>query len=92
MLKDTLAQAGIVVNKNSVPFDKRGPRITSGLRLGPPAMTTRGMKEDEMKIIAGFIRKVLENPGSDNILTEVREAVLDLCSGFPIYQHMEEGD
>ncbi len=87
-----LGQAGIVVNKNSVPFDKRGPRITSGLRLGTPAMTTRGMKEDEMKIIAGFIRKVLENPGSDNILTEVREAVLDLCSGFPIYQHMEEGD
>ena len=87
-----LGQAGIVVNKNSVPFDKRGPRITSGLRLGTQAMTTRGMKEDEMKIIAGFIRKVLENPGSDNILTEVREAVLDLCSGFPIYQHMEEGD
>ena len=72
------------------PFDKRGPRITSGLRLGTPAMTTRGMKEYEMKIIAGFIRKVLENRGSDNILTEVREAVLDLCSGFPIYQHMEE--
>ena len=87
-----LGQAGIVVNKNSVPFDKRGPRITSGLRLGTPAMTTRGMKEDEMKIIAGFIRKVLENRGSDNILTEVREAVLDLCSGFPIYQHMEEGN
>ena len=87
-----LGQAGIVVNKNSVPFDKRGPRIASGLRLGTPAMTTRGMKEDEMKIIAGFIRKVLENRGSDNILTEVREAVLDLCSGFPIYQHMEEGD
>lgn len=87
-----LGQAGIVANKNSVPFDKRGPRITSGLRLGTPAMTTRGMKEDEMKIIAGFIRKVLENPGSDNILTEVREAVLDLCSGFPIYQHMEEGN
>ncbi len=87
-----LGQAGIVVNKNSVPFDKRGPRITSGLRLGTPAITTRGMKEDEMKTIAGFIRKVLENPGSDNILTEVREAVLDLCSGFPIYQHMEEGD
>ncbi len=85
-----LGQAGIVVNKNSVPFDKRGPRITSGLRLGTPALTTRGMKEDEMKIIAGFIRKVLENRGSDNILTEVREAVLDLCSGFPIYQHMEE--
>jgi len=85
-----LGQAGIVVNKNSVPFDKRGPRITSGLRLGTPAMTTRGMKEDEMKIIAGFIRKVLENRGSDNILTEIREAVLDLCSGFPIYQHMEE--
>ncbi len=86
-----LGQAGIVVNKNSVPFDKRGPRITSGLRLGTPAMTTRGMKEGEMKIIAEFIRSVLGNPGSDSILTEVREAVIDLCSGFPIYQHMEEG-
>ena len=90
--EEALGQAGIVANKNSVPFEKRGPRIASGLRLGTPAMTTRGMKEDEMKIIAGFIRKVVENPGSDNILTAVREDVLDLCSGFPIYQHMEEGN
>ena len=86
-----LGQAGIVVNKNSVPFDKRGPRVTSGLRLGTPALTTRGMKEGEMKIIAGFIHKVLGNPGSESLLAEVQEAVLDLCSGFPIYQHMEGG-
>lgn len=81
-----LGQAGIVANKNSVPFDKRGPRVTSGLRLGTPALTTRGMKESEMKIVAGFIEKVLGSPQSDSTLTEVREAVLDLCSGFPIYQ------
>jgi glycine hydroxymethyltransferase len=86
-----LGEAGIVVNKNSVPFDKKGPRITSGLRLGTPALTTRGMKEVEMKTIARFIHKVLENPESESAQTEVREAVLSLCSGFPIYQHMEEG-
>ena len=89
--EEALGQAGIVVNKNSVPFDKRGPRVTSGIRLGTPALTTRGMKEVEMKTIARFIHKVLENPESESVPTEVREAVLSLCSGFPIYQHMEEG-
>lgn len=86
-----LGKAGIIANKNSVPFDKRGPRVTSGLRLGTPALTTRGMKQNEMKIIAGFIEKVLENPQSDRAQMEVRQAVLDVCSAFPIYQHMEEG-
>ena len=86
-----LGKAGIIANKNSVPFDKRGPRVTSGLRLGTPALTTRGMKQNEMKIIAGFIEKVLENPQSDRAQMEVRQAVLDVCSAFPIYQHMKEG-
>jgi glycine hydroxymethyltransferase len=86
-----LGKAGIIANKNSVPFDKRGPRVTSGLRLGTPALTTRGMKQNEMKIIAGFIEKVLENPQSDRAQMEVRQAVLDVCSAFPIYQYMEEG-
>ena len=89
--EEALGQAGIVVNKNSVPFDKRGPRVTSGIRLGTPALTTRGMKEVEMKTIARFIHKVLEDPESESVQTEVREAVLSLCGGFPIYQHMEEG-
>ena len=86
-----LGKAGIIANKNSVPFDKRGPRVTSGLRLGTPALTTRGMKQNEMKIIAGFIEKVLENTQSDRAQMEVRQSVLDVCSAFPIYQHMEEG-
>ena len=60
--ENSLVSSGIVVNKNTVPFDKRGPRITSGLRLGTPALTTRGMKEPEIREIAGFIRDVLEAP------------------------------
>ena len=85
-----LERAGIVVNKNSIPFDPRGPKITSGLRLGTPAITTRGMREAEIKIIAGLIRKVLENPESESIEMEVRDAVFDLCGEFPIYQHLDE--
>lgn len=84
-----LEKAGIVVNKNSVPFDKRGPKVTSGLRLGVPAVTTRGMKEKEMKTVAGFIEKVLKNLESDDILTEVREAVVNLCGDFPLYRYLD---
>jgi glycine hydroxymethyltransferase len=80
-----LGQAGIVVNKNTVPFDKRGPQITSGLRIGTPALTTRGMNEEEMKVIAGLIRKVLEDPDNQRGLQEARSVVSELCSRFPIY-------
>lgn len=85
-----LGNAGIVANKNTIPFDERGPKVTSGLRLGTPALTTRGMQEQEMKIIAGLIKKALENPESKNILTEVRETVFELCSNFPIYQGLDK--
>jgi glycine hydroxymethyltransferase len=85
-----LGNAGIVANKNAIPFDQRGPRVTSGLRLGTPALTTRGMQEQEMKIIAGLIKKALENPESETILTEVRETVSELCSNFPIYQGLDK--
>ncbi len=84
-----LGQAGIVVNKNSVPFDKRGPQITSGIRIGTPALTTRGMNEDEMKVIAGLIRKVLEEPDSERILQEARSVVSELCGRFPVYGFLE---
>jgi glycine hydroxymethyltransferase len=84
-----LEKAGIVVNKNSIPFDKRGPKVTSGLRLGVPAVTTRGMKEKEMKTVAGFIKKVLENLESDDILMGVREAVVNLCGDFPVYRYLD---
>jgi glycine hydroxymethyltransferase len=84
-----LGQAGIVVNKNTVPFDKRGPQITSGLRIGTPALTTRGMKEEEMKVIAGLIRKVLEDPDNERGLQETRSVVSELCSQFPIYGFLD---
>ncbi len=85
-----LGKAGIVVNKNSVPFDKRGPKVTSGLRFGTPALTTRGMKESEMTIIAGLINQVVNNPDSERILAKVKRDIMELCSSFPVYQYLGE--
>ena len=87
--ESVLGRAGIYVNKNTVPFDKRSPRVTSGLRIGTPALTTRGMKEQEMKMIAGLIRRVLERPEDEDLIKDTRAAVADLCRGFPIYDFME---
>jgi glycine hydroxymethyltransferase len=84
-----LGSAGIVVNKNTIPFDKRGPRVTSGLRLGTPALTTRGMREPQMVIIADLIRKVLETPQSESMLRDVKKTVFELCESFPIYQNLD---
>ncbi len=83
-----LGKAGIAVNKNTVPFDKRGPKVTSGLRIGTPAITTRGMKEPEMKIIARLISRVLENPTDEDELRGTRSAVGELCARFPIYEFL----
>ncbi len=80
-----LGNAGIVSNKNSILFDKRGPKVTSGLRLGTPALTTRGMKEREMKQVSRLIRDLLEKPGDSQMLETVQEIVSDLCNSFPIY-------
>lgn len=85
-----LGRAGIAVNKNAVPLDKRGPRVTSGLRIGTPALTTRGMKEEEMGIIAGIIRKVLEDPGNGKVQKDARSEVAELCGKFPIYEFLEK--
>jgi len=87
--ESALGKAGIYVNKNTIPFDKRSPRVTSGLRIGTPALTTRGMKEREMKMIAGLIRGVLEKPGDENVIRDTRATVAELCSGFPIYEFMD---
>ncbi len=80
-----LGQAGITVNKNAVPFDKRGPFITSGVRIGTPYVTSRGMKTDEMKLIGTMIINVLQNPDDAEVLARTREQVDTLCRDFPLY-------
>jgi len=81
-----LSTAGITVNKNTIPFDKRKPFDPSGIRLGTPALTTRGMKEGEMRQIAKFIDKVINNIDNEKILEEVRREVLEMTGEFPIYE------
>jgi len=80
-----LDKAGITVNKNMIPYDPRKPFDPSGIRLGTPAITTRGMKEGEMKDIGNYIAKVIENIGNENVIKRVREDVIELCKQFPIY-------
>lgn len=82
--EEVLGRAGITVNKNSIPFDKLGPFVTSGIRLGTPAITTRGMKEPEMEIIAGIIIDVLKNHNNDKVIGTARQKAIELCSAFPI--------
>lgn len=81
-----LDEAGITANKNSLPFDKQRPAITSGIRLGTPALTTRGMKEGEMKTIAGMIKEILQNIHDDKSRNRVKEEVRALCENFPLYK------
>jgi len=81
----SLERAGITTNKNMVPFDPRKPMVTSGVRIGTPAVTTRGMREAEMREIAGLIGRVLERPGDVDTLDEVRGDVEALCRRFPLY-------
>jgi glycine hydroxymethyltransferase len=80
-----LDKAGITVNKNTVPNETRSPFVTSGLRLGTPAVTTRGMKEKEMKKIAGFIDRVLSAPDDESLLQSVKSEVRALAAEFPLY-------
>lgn len=72
----------VTTNKNTIPFDPESPFVTSGIRIGTPAVTTRGMKEEEMKRIAAIIDLALDE---DNSREEVREKVLELCKDFPLY-------
>jgi glycine hydroxymethyltransferase len=81
-----LDRARITVNKNMVPFDQKSPFITSGIRLGTPALTTRGMKAGEMKIVAGLINNVLSNIKDEDTVKKVASEVEELCAKFPIYR------
>ncbi|MDH3207248.1 MAG: serine hydroxymethyltransferase [Gemmatimonadota bacterium] len=86
-----LEAAGITVNKNTVPGETRSPFVTSGLRIGTPALTSRGMRESEMAQIADWIAEVLGAPGDEARTMEVRSAVLGLCQDFPLYAELVTG-
>ena len=85
LLQKIMDRANITVNKNSVPFQEESPFNPSGLRIGTPAVTTRGMKEDEMKVIAQCIVKVIDNYKDDTILEKIKQEIIELANHFPIY-------
>jgi glycine hydroxymethyltransferase len=80
-----LGEAGITVNKNAIPFDTNPPLKPSGIRIGSPALTTRGMKEGEMRQVGRWIAEGLLQRSDATILAKIRKEVLDLCEAFPLY-------
>ena len=87
LAEETLEKAGITVNKNAIPFDPRPPAVASGIRIGTPAVTTRGMGESEMEQIAAWITEAFENNDNEAVLKKIKDEVRDLCTKFPIYSH-----
>ncbi|GBD06276.1 Serine hydroxymethyltransferase [bacterium HR21] len=87
--EEALDAAGITCNKNAVPDDPQPPMVTSGIRLGTPAVTTRGMGVEEMRYIAELIDRVLSNLGKESVYAAVRQEVLELCRRFPLYAELE---
>ena len=83
-----LEKAGITVNKNMVPFDQRSPFVTSGMRVGTPAITTRGMGVDEMKLIVEFIDRVVNDVENEGTITQIKAEVKSLCESFPLYPEL----
>jgi len=88
-VEKALEKAAITVNKNTVPFDPEKPFVTSGIRIGTPAVTTRGMGTDEMKQIGKMISRVIKNRKDEDMIAEVRKEVSALCERFPLYREMQ---
>jgi glycine hydroxymethyltransferase len=89
--QEALDRAAITVNKNGIPFDTLGPMVTSGIRIGTPALTTRGMKEDEMRLIASLIADVINHIDDEKTIKAVAEKVKTLCDRFPLYAQRIKG-
>ncbi len=85
-----LGKANITVNKNTIPFDTRSPFVTSGIRIGTPAITTRGIKEDGARRIAQLIATVLKNINDESVIEKVKAEVLEICGKYPLYKELEE--
>lgn len=86
--ENTLVKADITINKNMVPFDDKSPFVTSGIRVGVPAITTRGLKEQDMAQIVGWIDKVLMNPDNEQVIATVKGEVNEFMTGFPLYPEL----
>src|SRR5699024_6979939 len=86
-LEEALESANITVNKNMIPFDPKKPMVTSGIRIGTTASTIRGMKEEEMKVIANIINEVAENVDDNNKIEEAKSKVHKLSSEYPLYSN-----
>jgi glycine hydroxymethyltransferase len=82
-----LGKAGITVNKNMVPFDERSPFVTSGIRVGTPAITTRGMGDSEIRQIVRWMNQIILDPDNESLQSTIKSDVNALCSSFPIYSH-----
>lgn len=87
---DYLHWAGITVNKNLIPFDEQPPVICSGIRVGTPAITSRGLKEKEMKLLGQYISQILDSKGDEKVIAKVRDAIRELCQAFPLYKELLE--
>ena len=90
--EEALEEAGLTVNKNAIPFDQQSRFVTSGVRIGTPAVTTRGLKEPEMAKIADWINRAIENRGNKEVLNEIRLEVRALCDAFPLYPDMKRNN
>ena len=86
--QETLDNAQITLNKNAVPFDDKSPFVTSGIRIGVPAITTRGMKEEHMQAVVDLIDKVLMNIDDENVIASVKEEVKEFMLQFPLYSEL----